>query len=200
VRWLQRVTVLGAVLSFVACASSKVYVAKEFVRPQRIAVLPMSNETNDLDGPVFVRKKIFEMLTHNGYALVPLEEIDAKLKEQGFTDGGQLNAATPQKIGEWVGADGLLYTTLVEFNYILLGYYTQRTVKVKGGLYSAQSGEKLWEADRGWATRAIATNKEDAQKAFGVGMAAKWLEKMTRAPLVFETQEAVNRLLNTLPR
>jgi hypothetical protein len=197
VRW--RAAILGFVVSLTACASSQVYVSKTYARPQRIAVLPISNETNDLDGPALVRQVLYNTLSQRGYQLVPLAEIDAKLKAQGFTDGGQLKAATPQKLGEWIGADGLLYSTLEEFNYIILGYYAQRTVKIEGHLYNGTTGEKLWAADRGWATRQVAVNKKEAERAFAIQLAAKAVEKMTHAPLQFETREAVYRLLNTLP-
>jgi hypothetical protein len=195
----RRTALVGAALILTGCAPAQVYVSKTFIRPQRVAVLPMSNDTNDLDGPPLVRQALFAMLVQRGYILVPLNEIDDKLKVQGFTDGGQLKATTPQKIGEWVGADGLFYSTLEEFNYINLGYYAQRTVKILGQLISAATGEKLWAADRGWATRAVATSPKDAEKAFAVQMAAKWVEKVAHKPLQGETHEAVIRLLNTLP-
>lgn len=131
---------------------------------------------------------------------MPLTEIDEKLQVQGFTDGGQLKATTPKKIGEWLGVDGLLYTTLEDFNYIILGYYAQRSVKIEAHLISASSGEELWSTTRGWTTRTVATNKEDAKKAFAIQMAAKAVEKMTHIPLQFETREAVRRLLDTLPQ
>jgi hypothetical protein len=181
------------------CAASQVFVANPYVRPQRVAVLPMSNDTNDLDGPGYVRQALFNVLTQRGYVLMPIPEIDAKLKEQGFTDGGQLKATTPQKIGEWLGVDGLLYTTLEEFNYIVLGYYGQRTVKIDGHLFNATTGEQLWAANRGWATRQVAVNNKDAERAFAAQLAVKAVEKMTHAPLQLETREAVLRLLNTLP-
>ena len=165
----------------------------------RIAVLPMSNDTNDLDGPVFVRQALFNYLLQRGYQLIPLADVDAKLKAQGFTDGGQLKAATPQKIGEWVGAEGLFYSTLEDFNYILLGFYTQRKVEIKAQMVDAKTGEKLWEAERGWATRLVASDKQAAERQFTVQMAAKFAEKLTHIPLAFETRQAVVQLLNTLP-
>ncbi len=196
---MRRLALLGALVSFTGCAASQVFVSKTYVRPQRIAVLPMSNETNDLDGPGLARQVLYNTLSERGYQLVPLAEIDEKLKAQGFTDGGQLKAATPQKIGKWVGADGLFYTTLEEFNYIILGYYAQRTVKIEGHLYNGTTGEKLWAADRGWATRQVAVSQKEAERAFAIQLAAKALEKMSHAPLQFETREAVYRLISTLP-
>src|SRR5262249_47408017 len=145
-------------LGFLAgCAGQPVYLAKDYAKPQKIAVLPMANETTDLDGPPFVRQLIFNNLAARGYMLVPLEQMDAKLLAEGFTDGGQLNAVTPQKLGEWVGADGLFYGTLVNFSYINLGYYWQRKVTIFGRLVSATSGEKLWEAERTWMTLNVVT-------------------------------------------
>ncbi len=159
----------------------------------------MSNATNDLDGPALVRQALYQALMLRGFSLMPLAEIDEKLQVQGFTDGGQLKATTPQKIGEWLGSDGLFYSTLQEFNYIILGYYAQRGVKVEGHLVNATTGEELWSATRGWTTRTVATNKEDAKKAFAIQMAAKAIEKMTHIPLQFETREAVRKLMDTLP-
>src|SRR5580704_4914006 len=101
----------------------------------------MSNDTNDLDGPVFVRQVLFNTLAQRGFTLVPLTEVDAKLKVQGFTDGGQLKATTPQKIAEWIGADGLFYSTLEDFNYIILGYYAQRTVRIHAEMMNGSNGE-----------------------------------------------------------
>lgn len=190
---------LCVVLGFAACASSKVYLSKNYVRPGRVAVLPMSNDTNDLDGPIFVRKALFNMLVRHGYQLIPLDEVDAKLKVQGFTDGGQLKAATPQKIGEWIGADGLFYSTLEDFNYILLGFYTQREVKIQGQMVDAQTGEKLWESEGGLTSRVVAASKEEAKRQFAIQTATKFAEKLTHIPLQFETEAAVVRLLNTLP-
>jgi hypothetical protein len=188
-----------SILGLVACAAPKVFVAPNFTRPPRVAILPMANDTNDLDGPVVVRQAIFERLAARGYQLVPLAEVDAKLKENGFTDGGQLKAAKPQDIGQWLGADGLVYSTLEEFNYINLGYYAQRTVKVHGRMIDAKTEAVLWEADRGWATRALATSNRQAEQVFATHMGAKWIEKLSHRPLQLETMEAVNRLLGTLP-
>ena len=159
----------------------------------------MANDTNDLDGPIYIRQLLFNLLAQRGYALVPLADIDAKLKEQGFTDGGQLKATTPQKIGQWIGADGMFYSTLEEFNYINVGYYAQRTVKIRAQLMNGASGEKLWDAERGWSTRAVAIDKKEAERQFAVQLAAKAVEKMTHAPLQLESRETVRLLLSTLP-
>ncbi len=196
---LGPIALLGCFLS-VGCAGPKVYLSRDYVCPQKIAVLPMANETTDLDGPPFVRQLIFNNIAGRGYTLVPTAEIDEKLLAQGFTDGGQLGAATPQKVGEWVGADGLFYGTLVNFSYINLGYYWQRKVTIFGRLVSAQTGEKLWEAERTWMTLNVVTRADQAKKQFLVQLGTQAMEKTLHVPLQAESRIAVQRLIDTLPR
>jgi len=160
----------------------------------------MSNETTDLDGPPFVRQVLFNNLASRGYPLVPLKEVDDKLFAQGFTDGGQLGAATPQKLGEWIGADALFYNTLESFDYISVGFYSQRRVKILARLVDAKTGEKLWEAEREDTTRFVATNKKQAQEQFIIQMGVKAVEKMAHTPLKAETHIAAQRLINTIPQ
>jgi hypothetical protein len=184
----------------IGCAGSKAYISKNFVYPQRVAVLPMSNETTDLDGPPFVRQMVFNILAARGYTLVPLAEVDAKLLAQGFTDGGQLGAATPQKLGEWIGADGLFYTNLEYFDYISVGFYSQRRVKMTGKIMDAKTGERLWEAEGSGVTRVVATSRKEAETQFAIQLAVKMAEKTMHTPLKLESRIAVERLIDTLPR
>ena len=187
-------------LFITGCAGPKVYVSKDFASPLRVAVLPMSNQTTDLDGPPFIRQLIFNKLAERGYTVVPLAEIDAKLQSQGFTEGGQLGAAKPQDLGQWLGVDGLFYGTVVDFNYINLGYYWQRKVTVMGRLVSVPSGEKFWEAEKTWMNLNVVTRQQEAERQFAAQLGAKALEKTLHVPLQAESRIAVERLLDTLPR
>ncbi len=193
-RWL-----LACLVVLAGCAGSKVYVAPEYVSSGKIAVLPMDNESNDLDGPVFVRKLMYEGLAVRGFQVLSTGAIDEQLKQNGFTDGGQLRATTPQKIGEWTGADTLLYSTLESFDYINVGFYAQRRVKVFARLVDAKTGVKLWETEREGTTRVVVADKKQAERQFALQLAAKAIEKMTHLPLQLESRLAVERLLGALP-
>jgi hypothetical protein len=197
---VRRAFLSASLILLAGCAGNKVYVAKEYVTAGKIAILPMDNESNDLDGPTFVRKLLYEGLAARGFQVLPTGPIDDQLKAQGFTDGGQLRATTPQKIGEWTGADTLLYSTLESFDYINVGFYAQRRVKVFSQLVEAKTGVKLWEAEREGTTRVVATNKEEAKKLFAVQLAVKAVEKMTHLPLQVESRIAVERLIGCLPQ
>ena len=161
-------------------------------------MLPMSNGSNDLDAPIYLRKLISEGLTGRGFQVISTTDIDGQLKAQGFTDGGQLKATTPQKIGEWTGADTLFYSTIESFDYINVGFYAQRRVKIIARLVNAKTGERLWETERDGVTRFAATNRNQAERLFAEQLAIKAVEKMTHTPLQLESRLAVSRLLNTL--
>jgi hypothetical protein len=196
---VRRLCLVAGIALLSGCAGSKVYVAPNYVSSGKVAVLPMDNESNDFDGPTFVRALTYEGLAAHGFQLLPIPQIDAQLKVQGFTDGGQLRAATPQKLGEWTGADTLLYSTLESFDYINVGYYSQRRVKILAKLVDAKTGEKLWEAEREGSTRAVATNKKRAEELFAIQLAVKAAEKLAHRPLQNESRRAVGELLATLP-
>lgn len=195
-RWAA---VIALSVGVASCAPSNVFVSQNYGALRKVALLPIANETNDLDGPIYIRKLLQQKLSESGYDLVPMADVDAKLLEKGFTDGGQLKATTPEKLGEWTGSDTLFYPVLEDFSYLNVGFYWQRRVKVSGRLVDAKTGEKLWEAERSWATRDLVTDQKNAKQQFAVQMAAKAIEKMTHVPLQAESRIAVDQLLNTLP-
>ncbi len=181
------------------CAASAVYYSKNYSCTGKVALLPIANNTNDLDAPPFIRQLLLDGLNVRGFQILPPDATDAALKSQGFTDGGQLRAASPTKLGEWTGTDLLFYPTLQSFDYINVGYYWQRRVTVEAKLVDARSGEKLWQAERSFSTRWVVTTQKEAEVQFTIQLAAKAVEKMTHRPLQQESMEAVHLLLETLP-
>jgi hypothetical protein len=64
---------------------------------KRVAVLPMKNDTDDVDGPDVVRQKMVEALTRRSYVVMDVKESDQILRDRmGINLGGQLELTTPQ--------------------------------------------------------------------------------------------------------
>jgi hypothetical protein len=130
-------------LLLAACATPLSEVAQDFksLRPTRIAVLPVRNETADMDAPIVFRILARAELADKGYALVDFSQIDEALRGKGIEEAGMIEALTPQEVGEAVGADGLLYITVS-------GYGRQAAVHLKldGNftLVDSKTGQKLW--------------------------------------------------------
>jgi hypothetical protein len=130
-------------LLLTACAAPLTEVAQDFksLRPTRIAVLPVKNETADMDAPIVFRILAQAELADKGYALVDFSHIDQALREKGIEEAGQIDSLTPQEIGELVGADGLLYTTVSSY-----GRQAAVHLKLDGNftLVDSKTGQKLW--------------------------------------------------------
>jgi hypothetical protein len=126
-----------------ACSAPLTEVAQDFKSrmPTRIAVLPVKNETADMDAPIVFRILAQAELAEKGYALVDFCQTDEALREKGIEEAGQIGALTPQEIGESVGADALLYTTV--FSY---GRQAAVHLKMDGSftLIDPKTGQKIW--------------------------------------------------------
>ncbi len=140
---------LGAMLMLSACAlpgippnpSNPMY---------SVAVLPFYNATNDVDGPRMVREMTEKKLVKWHYKSSPLSEVDQLLRDKmGVTLGAQLDMTTPQKLGETLGVDGVLYGYLLNFDQITTGLYNVK--KVRGGvrLVDTKTGRTVWAKGQG---------------------------------------------------
>ncbi len=110
-----------------------------------VAVLPLVNNSENVDGPVYVRALIAAELDKHQYAVKPLDEVDRILKDQmGVTLGKQLDMTTAQKLGEALGVDGVLYGSLDEFNHLMTGMYNEKRVRVRAKLMNCKTGQTVW--------------------------------------------------------
>ncbi len=113
----------------------------------KVAVLPFTNETADMDIAPLAREGIAAGFGRLGYSVMDLDECDAKLREGGITQAGQLAAVERQTLGELVGADFVVFGEVEEF-----GARLNSEFKSSFRMVHAPSGETLWVA-RGDAAR-----------------------------------------------
>jgi len=115
--------------------------------PRSIAVLPVLNETVNLKAPDLFRSILVNKLSQKGYEIPAVSFIDGKLAEKGIREAGQIHTQLPQELGNLLGADPLLYTTITEFSTTYLLAYASMTVGARFELREAKTGEKLWESE-----------------------------------------------------
>lgn len=166
--------------------------------PEKIALLPLDNQSTDLRGPELVRELLKDSLDLANFDLADNAEVDEKLKSVGISEGGQLNAVTPQKLGELLGVDALVYGDLTEFKNANVGVYSNRTVEAELKLVDAKTGEKLWEATKRKANSKLGLSKDSALGNLKAGYAEKALESVMNNPLRPEAEEAVRLLVKDL--
>ncbi len=120
---------------------------------KRVAVLPLKNDTLDVAGPDLVRKKMIEMLESRAYIVKDVQETDQILRDRmGITLGGQLEMTTPQKLGEALGVEGVLYGSLMDFDETTTGLINVRKVRAKFKLVDTGAGQTFWERGLGVRT------------------------------------------------
>jgi len=160
-------------------------------------VLPLSDDTNSVDGPDQVRRLIYETLRTGGYAVVPLEEVDASLREQGFSQGGQLRTIEPDQIAQWLGAELVLFGHLDTFEAVMLGAYHRRAVGGNLSLWDSKTHASAFSAKETVSVESASLKKVGERLA---SQLAKGLwERMRGKPLAYESQLYVHRSLESLP-
>ena len=111
----------------------------------KTAVAPMENKTNYLGASDIIRDAFIEGLSEQGYAVMPVLESDAVLREElGISYGGQLPVTTPQDVCAALGVEGVFYGEVEEFGKTTTGFYNSAYVAASFQLYG-KDGALLWE-------------------------------------------------------
>jgi hypothetical protein len=159
-----------------------------------VAVLPLVNNTTDVDAPPYVREKIANELAKRFYVIKPINEVDQILKDRmGVTLGVQLDMTTPQKLGETLGVDGVFYGSLDDFGQKVTGIYNVKRVRIRAKLVNCKSSQTVWKngigvksvltagvlgslASAGASLQEKQETGEELKPLFGESVPAPWYE------------------------
>lgn len=168
---------------------------------RRVAVLPLSNDSVSLDGPELIRKVVFRIFQEGGYDAIPLTEVDRILMSNGFTEGGQLRATTPEKISEWLHADWLIFGHIDDFNKINVGIYVKKSIKGRFSLWDAAEGSELWASNRSVVVSSLPLeiSKGGILAHFLLNIATSWIESLTDKPMGAEALQFATINMDGLP-
>ena len=170
--------------------------AAYFARPT--AVMPFSDETTSVDGPANIRRMLAEALTEGGWAVIPSDEVDAALRRQGFSQGGQLKKTTPAKLAAWTDAERVLFGNISEFRNIMLGALGRRTVAGTIRIWDAGAGTDAYSSEKKVETVETA-GPDDAAGRFSAQLGKALVENLRGKPLAEESSLWVERVLQGLP-
>ena len=146
---LRTLGVISIFLMLTACVTAPKLpeITRNPTNPIRtVAILPLVNNTHDVEGPGYVRDMFAAELGQFYYQVKPNNEVEQILKDQaGITLGSQLDMATPQKLGELLGVDGVFYGALEDFSDKTTGVYNVRRVRIRSKLVNCKTGETVWK-------------------------------------------------------
>lgn len=192
-----------AAAALAGCAGARVRYAADGLAtrlPSSVAVLPFDNEALSLRAPILLRRLATAALAERGWPTADGEAVDAALAGLGVSDGGQLRAVDPRRVGEAVGAPGLLYGTVEEFTYQNVGFLRRRAVRLSLRLVEAATGELLWEASGEEVNSRLALRRREAGRSFVEGVVEQAAETALGVPLGREARAAVDEALSHLTR
>ena len=188
IRWLWGLVVLVWICG---CAPSYTLVREfESRKPRTVALLPVLNNTNDLDAPKDMRPLIYKALIGRGYLVQSFDETDALLKSREIDEAGQIYTMTYRELGDLLKSDALLVTTVLDWSTVYLIAYSSVTVEADFKLIDAQSEETLWESEKKVSKRNLATDKDSALKT---------LEDAIKIPYSSLAEQVISYCFATLP-
>ena len=111
-----------------------------------VAVPLVSNETADMDYPPLARRYLAPGLEERGYSVMPYEECDAKLRQDGITQGGQVALVEPRTLGELLGADFLVLANVESCGIKQMLPWMTKVFTASFKMVHAPTGKLLWKA------------------------------------------------------
>ena len=141
--------VLMAALAGCAAQAPKVdHTAFNQEKPRSILIVPVVNDSVDVDAPNYFLSTVAMPLAEKGYYVFPVNTVKTVLEGEGLYDANLIHSSDPIRLGEMFGADSILYVTINEWDaqYVLIS--TTVTVGFSYRIVSGRTGEELWTAEK----------------------------------------------------
>jgi hypothetical protein len=169
-------------------------IAPDMANPiKTVAVLPLINNTNDVEAPGYVREELVLRLQAMQYAVKPTVQTDQVLRDQmGITLGRQLDMTTAQEIGKALGVDGLMFGVLDDFSTTIAGVLTEKKVRARFALVRMPDGVPFWSNGAGVIGRIKVSGGVSGKVATG-------LEAGSRVQAAKESAEQAGKVAGAEP-
>ncbi len=196
---------------------------------KRLAILPLQNDTTDVEAPNFVREKLVPAFQRRFYTVQPLTETDQILRDElGITLGGQLSMASVSELREVLQVEGLLFGTLMDYGEVTTGLVNMRKVRGKFRIVETDTDMVFWENGVGiksqdtsggllgslsgavansgggdesvpWVTIESKSSNNSILEGLAAGLTKKLVSKAMGVHLERETNEMIWRIVQNLP-
>jgi len=113
--------------------------------PKVIAILPFTNETKAEGLNQLVRESFYKHFSIMNFYDDEIEEIDEIIKMLENTEEKDFHKIPPEKLGEFLRCDALVYGKVKRFKRIFLLIYTQTLIEAEIRIVETQSGKELWK-------------------------------------------------------
>jgi len=119
----------------------------EHHRPRTVAVLPFIDVSKSKKGTETVRKHFYNHFSSLPFKDMEIFRVDHLLRKAGLTDPDVIHKTTPQKLGEILNVDAVVFGTISNFDKIFAVVYSQVSAGAKIEMYDTKTGNFLWSGE-----------------------------------------------------
>jgi len=125
----------------------KDYSALNTSDPRSILIVPVVNNTTEVDAADTFFDTLAPPLGERGYYVFPVNLVRHTMDDSGIGDANLVAEASPMRVASLFGADAVLYAKVEQWNaqYILLS--SSVTVEIHYTLKDGKTGATLWDQD-----------------------------------------------------
>lgn len=113
--------------------------------PRSILVLPPLNQSTAVEATCSYLSTVTRPIAELGYYVFPVAVVDQFFKENGMPTAGEMHQVPLDKVVKLMGADAVLYPTVLEYGSKYQLVSTVTTVSVVARLVDARTGTLLWQ-------------------------------------------------------
>jgi len=116
--------------------------------PRSILVVPVVNNTVDVDAAAYFLSTVPVPVAERGYYVFPVNLVKRVLEDDGLSDASLVHAADPVRLCALFGADAALYVTIEQWDAKYMVVTTQVTVAFTYVIKDGKTGDTLWTDHR----------------------------------------------------
>jgi hypothetical protein len=143
--------ILVSMLLLSGCAVPKMKVydltAYQQVAPRSILVVPVVNQSLDVDASNYVLSTLSVPLAELGYYVFPVNTVKVVLEQEGLHEPEQIRRMEASQLAALFGADAVFYVTIKRWDAQYAFIATTVTVEFEYEMTS-RDGRKIWEAKK----------------------------------------------------
>ena len=139
---------LAFLLLSVGCAAAppkKDYTAFRAANPRSILVIPVVNNTTNVEAPGLFLSTLPIPVVERGYYVFPMNMVKRVLEDEGLADPNLVHMADTGRLCNLFGADAVLYVSIEAWTAQYLVISTQVTVEFDYVMKDGKTGDTIWK-------------------------------------------------------
>jgi hypothetical protein len=141
---------------------------------RKIAILPVMNETVDMDAPKAFEASIVRRIEERGYRIIHGELVKTKLAERDIHYAEQVRSLSNEELAHILGVDVLLYTTVTKWRTLYLVAYASVGVGARFELVDSNTGKVIWQIEKEIEEKKMGTQEKEIRETALFAMFKKY--------------------------